>query len=127
MVRIFSQTKKDEKNQAQIRYFETKMILLTITTGENITQNLDLGAPKHLYNWVCPLVGWSIGLSISRSRIRSTTYTAHLIGLLGLVSFFFFFLPFLFSSLFKSAPSPLLTVGPRLKHIKPNSPNGQTG
>ena len=40
-----------------------------------------LGATKHLYNWLCPLVGWSVG----RVRIRSTIHMSHLIGLLGLV------------------------------------------
>jgi len=39
-----------------------------------------LGATKHLHNWLCPLVGWSVG-----QCIRSTIHTSHLIGLLGLV------------------------------------------
>ena len=38
-----------------------------------------LGATKHFYNWLCPLVGWSVGWF----RNRSTTHTSHLIGLLG--------------------------------------------
>ena len=44
-----------------------------------------LGATTHLYNWLCPLVGRLVGWS----RIRSTIHTSHLIGLLGLVFFFF--------------------------------------
>ena len=27
---------------------------------------LFLGATKHLYNWLCPLVGWLVGWSVSR-------------------------------------------------------------
>ena len=25
------------------------------------TNSMFLGATKHLYNWLCPLVGWSVG------------------------------------------------------------------
>ena len=52
-----------------------------------LEQSVDyfLGAPTHLYNWLCPLVCRSVCLSAGRLRIRSTIHTAHLIGLLGLV------------------------------------------
>ena len=46
-----------------------------------------LGATKHLYNWLCPSVGRSVGQSVCLWRIRSTIHTSHLIGLLGLVLF----------------------------------------
>ena len=26
-----------------------------------------LGATKHLFNWLCPSVGWSVGLSVTHS------------------------------------------------------------
>jgi len=40
-----------------------------------------LDAPKHLYNWLCSSVGWSVCWSATH---RSTIDTANLIGLLGL-------------------------------------------
>ena len=33
---------------------------------------LFLGATKHLYNWLCPLVGWSVGLLVGRTVGRVT-------------------------------------------------------
>ena len=44
-----------------------------------------LGATKHLYNWLCPLVGWLVGRSVGRQHIHSTIHMSHLIALLGLV------------------------------------------
>ena len=46
---------------------------------------LFLGATKHLYNWLCPSVGLSVGLSVGWSgRIRSTIHTSHLLAYLAL-------------------------------------------
>ena len=30
------------------------------------TFHVFLGATKHLYNWLCPSVGWSVGLLVGR-------------------------------------------------------------
>ena len=32
-----------------------------------------LGATKHLYNWLCPSVGWLAGRSVGNAFIRRTT------------------------------------------------------
>ena len=41
----------------------------TLTHEEHCRKNLQffLGATKHLYNWLCPLVGWSVGWLVGRS------------------------------------------------------------
>ena len=31
-----------------------------------------LGATKHLYNWLCPLVGWSVGRLVGNASICRT-------------------------------------------------------
>ena len=33
--------------------------------GGRISQAVFLGATKHLYNWLCPSVGWSVGWSVT--------------------------------------------------------------
>ena len=32
-----------------------------------------LGAPKHLYNWLCPSVSWSVGLLVSYTFVQRFT------------------------------------------------------
>ena len=32
-----------------------------------------LGATKHLYNWLCPLVGWSVGRLVGNAFVQRST------------------------------------------------------
>ena len=47
-----------------------QMLLIPISIVVVITSSpsfLFLGATKHLYNWLCPLVGWSVCLLVTHS------------------------------------------------------------
>ena len=53
-----------------------------------------LGAPKHLYNWLCLSVGWSVGNAFIRRSTRRT-----LLAYLALFFYFFLLFRLYFSSI----------------------------
>ena len=45
----------------------SNQIILYVPSPQSLFRRPFLGAPTHLYNWLCPLVGRSVGRSVTHS------------------------------------------------------------
>ena len=45
--------------------FEENSDLIVFNLGSSVNELHFLGATKHLYNWLCLLVGWLVGWSVT--------------------------------------------------------------
>ena len=72
------------------------------------------GATKHLYNWLCPLVGWSVGWSVGKAFISQST-PSHLLTYLALfVSSTLLFVNLCTTYVYNHLPSIIYTQGKTL-------------
>ena len=76
--------------------------LLAMSVGRSLTF---LGATKHLYNWLCPSVCWSVCRSVTH---RSTIHTSHILAYLAL---------FFTRLIARQSPPPLVEGKTLLVHI----------